>query len=78
MVSGPVPFSRGLLYGLTPPPPGSGDAGVWVVMDFCWTFECDEQSSITREVLHVECARFQGRALLSQEICNDFLPACQK
>lgn len=43
MVSVPVPFSRELLYRQTHTrtPPSGGDAGgVWVVMDFCWTFEC--------------------------------------
>lgn len=57
------------------PPPSSGDSGAWVVVGFCWTFECDKQASVTWEILHVECARFPGASLVGQEVCNDFLPA---
>lgn len=46
-------FSRELLA----PLPRGGDAGVWVVMDFWWTFECDKHHW---EILRVECAVPRG------------------
>ena len=44
-------------------------------MDFCWTFECDKH-----HWGNATCGMrtFPGASIVSQEVCNDFLPAKNK